>query len=133
MDYHMVNTRKRWSGEAQEMMLRRKLVMACHNTRDEIEAIKKGDVVFLYQNRVGIIAVGQASGDREIIDFEGYDDACMTQTLSNFRRLRTPIQAATISSLLRNFAKYDKGVFRKTRFGIPTAAGKVMHAIAEIV
>ena len=133
MKYHMVNTRKGHSNTAHKRMLKDKVVMACHSTRDEIEEISKGDFVFLFQNKVGIIAMGRASGVRKIVNFEQIEDAGMIQKLSGFTRLKTPIQAATVTAMLRNFAGYKKGVYAKTRVEIPTNCGIVLRAVGEAV
>jgi len=113
MKYHLVNTRIRHSDTAQKRMLKDRVVLACFSTRDEIEEINKGDFVFLYQNTVGIIAMGKASGVSEIIDFA--------------------IHASTVTAILQNFADYEKGVFVKTRVEIPATAGKTLKAIGEVV
>ena len=133
MKYHLVNTRIRHSDTAQKRMLKDRVVLACFSTRDEIEEINKGDFVFLYQNTVGIIAMGKASGVSEIIDFERVKDAATIQSLNGFSRLKTAIHASTVTAILQNFADYEKGVFLKTRVEIPATAGKTLKAIGEVV
>ena len=132
MKYHLVNTRTRYGGTAQKKILKDKVVMACFDTRDEIEEIGKGDIVFLYENKVGIIAMGTSSGVCKIVEFEKVQGGGMIQSLRGFIRLKTPIQAATITAILRNFADYEKGVFLKTRVEIPTKAAKAIQAIGEV-
>jgi hypothetical protein len=113
-------------------MLKDKVVMACFNIRDEIEEIAKGDFVFLFQNKVGIVAIGKASGVCKIVDFEKVEDGGMIQKLRGFTRLKTPIRASTITAVLRNFDGYEKGVFLKTRVEIPAISGSALKAIGEV-
>ena len=133
MNFHLVNTRTAHSDTAHKKMLKDKVVLAVFRTRDEIDEIAKGDFVFLFQNKVGIVAMGKASGVRKIIDFEEVEDGGMLQSLSGFVKFKTPIQASTVTAILRNFAGYEKGVFLRTRVEIPVISGKALRAIGNVI
>jgi len=58
--FYMVNTNLTWNLLAYRDMLTKEKASAWGDRKYAISAIKKGDTVFLYHNRVGVIAFGKA-------------------------------------------------------------------------
>ncbi|MBI4334747.1 MAG: hypothetical protein HY673_26130 [Chloroflexi bacterium] len=61
--YFVVNTNLTWSTEDYKDMLTQHKAAAWGRPKGGIKRIKKGDTVFLYHNRVGVIAYGRTSDD----------------------------------------------------------------------
>lgn len=131
MNYHLLNTRMRWSKLAQKRMLQKHVAFACNNAQPEINKIAQGDVVFLYQNRVGIIAYGIAHGPINTLSWEDGLDNASERNLKNFQQLKNPIPPADISAICKRLGKYEKGVFVRTRFSLPETVGKRLLEIAK--
>ena len=88
----------------------------------KIERLAKGDVVFLYQNGVGIVAFGEA--DAKLVKGpyhgdSGAQDEEYSRKLNNFQRVSTPLTAARIKQITG--VNY---VFRSTMFGLDADSGK---------
>jgi len=132
MKYHLVNTDLRYVPEGHDYMLKEKRVAAFFDRADEVDEIARGDVVFLYQNKVGV--VGAATGKLEIgpreWDGELYEDAAHSQRLNRFRSVKPAIEARTVSAICANFGKMKKGVFLRTRFELPPRVGKALYGLA---
>ena len=82
----------------------------------KIERFSKGDLVFLYQSGVGIVACGHASGSLVKAPYRGdlkYPDEEYYMTLNRFRRVDPPLTASEIKTISgRNYS------FRGTMFSI---------------
>jgi len=65
-----------------------------------IDRIRKSDIVFLYENGVGIVAYGKGSG--ETLKKDNYEDKdeCHYQKLIDYVKLESPISAAEIKKVL---------------------------------
>lgn len=99
--FFLLNTNKGNGDEDQDFMLSRQAAAAFYAPwKHYIEEIKAGDVVFLYQNQVGIIAYGTGTGKIEKADHEGKKDECFYQVLDGFTKLDKPMKAADITSSL---------------------------------
>jgi len=74
----------------------------------KIERLSRGDVIFLYQTGVGIVATGVASGKLEKYAYHGdpqYQDEEYCMQLDHFIRLPTPLPAAKIKQIAgRNYS-----------------------------
>jgi len=96
----------------------------------KIEQIGRGDVVFLYQSGIGIVAVGEADGKLMKAAYHAnpdHQDEEYFMRLRNFDRIQRPLSAAEIKKLCK--VNY---VFMGTMFGIAAESGKVLRrAIAE--
>ena len=109
--FHLLNTNKRHDRRDGKRMYDEGIAAAFYgNWKKEIDKIKKNDVVFLYENGVGIIAFGLADGKVEIEDKNGDKGQMHYQKLNSFVKLEEAYKASKIKSTLnRNF------VFLKTK------------------
>jgi hypothetical protein len=85
----------------------------------KIEQLGKGDVVFLYQSRIGIVALGKADGNLVKCPYEGNPDEEYFRKLHQFRRLSRPLTAAEIKTITG-----INHVFMGTMFGVDIESGK---------
>ncbi|MCZ7402597.1 MAG: hypothetical protein O8C61_10285 [Candidatus Methanoperedens sp.] len=69
--YFSVNTNRTYRPNSYKEMLQEKKAAAYYDRKEEIIKINKGDTVFLYHNRVGVIAFGKAIDSYKIKDFAG--------------------------------------------------------------
>jgi hypothetical protein len=109
--FHLLNTNKRHDERDGQRMCNEGIASAFYGDwKKEIDKIKKNDVVFLYENGVGIIAFGVADGKVKIEDKNGDKNEMHYQKLSSFIKLKEPYKASKIKNTLnRNF------VFLKTK------------------
>lgn len=113
--FYILNTNKRHSLEDQEWMLKEGVAGAFYDPwKYNIDRIKKGDVVFLYENGVGIVAYGRGTGE-VLYDYYGDDpEETHYQKLDGFQVLRKPLSAPEIRKILgRNV------VFLRTMAAMP--------------
>lgn len=99
--YYLLNTNLQWCIEDHERMLNEGIASAFSDPwKFKIDILKKGDVVFLYANRRGIVACGKASGTKlDIIRrTDGDDGHC--HKLDNFTILSKPLSASEIKKIL---------------------------------
>lgn len=91
----------------------------------KIESLKKGDYVFLYQSRTGIVAFGRADGNLQKKPYHGSSDdgeegiAEYCMKLLDFEKISPPLKAAEIKNI--SGVNY---VFMQTMFGIDQDSGK---------
>lgn len=113
--FHVLNTNKRHSIEDHEKMLEDGIAAAFYDPwKYNINRISKDDVVFLYENGIGIVAYGKGTGDTLIMDHDGDKDECHYQKLKDFIVLKQPFAASEIKKILgRNV------VFLRTMSGMP--------------
>lgn len=113
--FHVLNTNKAHSDEDHEWMLANQAAAAFYSPwKLNINRIKKGEVVFLYENGKGIVAYGRGTGDVQVRDHLGNKDECHYQVLEGFKTLERPLSAAAIKKELgRNV------VFLRTMSGMP--------------
>lgn len=113
--FHLLNTNKTHTDDDHEWMLANKAAAAFYAPwKLNINRIKKGEVVFLYENITGIVAYGRGTGEVQMRDHEGEKDECHYQILEGFKILEQPISAAAIKKALdRNV------VFLRTMSGMP--------------
>ncbi len=99
--YYLLNTNKRNNIEDTDRMVREQIAAAFYDPwKFNIDRIKSGDVVFLYENGVGVIAFGTAPGETLIRDYNGDVGECHYQELSGFTKLETPISAREVKKIL---------------------------------
>ncbi|MCK6250544.1 MULTISPECIES: hypothetical protein [Pseudomonas] len=100
--FHLLNTNKRHSLEDHDRMLSEGSAAAFYAPwKYNIDRIKKGDVVFLYENGKGIVAFGQGTGETEKREHRGYIEECHFQQLMDFTILDKPISAAEIKKAVQ--------------------------------
>lgn len=124
--YYILNTNFRNDEVDHESMLKEKIVAAYFSPwKHKIENLSKGDVVFLYQSGVGIVAVGKASGKLKIRNYHAdqkHVDEEYYMKLNQFHLLKTPISASDIKGVT--------GVnhrFMSTMFGVDADNGKKLY------
>lgn len=111
INYHLFNTNKRYNSSDGVRMLKEQIVSAFYKPwKFEINKINKDDIVFLYENGVGIIAYGKASGQLIVTDRDGDKDEMHYQKLNDFIILEKPIKASKIKEILNT-----QLVFMRTR------------------
>ncbi len=95
----------------------------------KIKSLQKGDFIFLYQSRSGVVAVGKADGRLQINPYHGNPDdgeegtAEYCMQLRSFQRVAPPLTAAEIKTI----TEVDY-VFMQTMFGIGEDSGtKLMN------
>lgn len=113
--FHVLNTNRRHDENDHDYMLHNGIAAAFYDPwKFNIDRIKKGDTVFLYENGVGIVAYGSGSGETLIKDRYDDKDECHYQELADFRILDKPLSAARVKKVLgRNVA------FLRTMSGMP--------------
>lgn len=120
--HYILNTNCAHNLQHHEDMLREHKAAAYYpGWREKIERLQKGDLVFLYQSGVGIVAYGTASGKLEKRDCDGHKDYEYFMTLEKFRRLKTPMSAAQMKE-----AAGPGFTFRQTLFAISGDSGAVL-------
>jgi hypothetical protein len=90
----------------------------------KIERLEKGDVVFLYQSRVGIVAFGEADGKLVKVSYQGnpaHPDEEYSMKLQRFQRVSPPLSAAEIKKI-----SGINHVFMSTMFGLDADSGKAI-------
>lgn len=104
--FYILNTNKRHSLQDQEWMLKEGVAAAFYKPwKLNINRIKKGNVVFLYENGVGIVAYGRGTEDIQIGDYNGDLKETHYQKLDGFKVLSKALSAPEIKKILgRNVA-----------------------------
>lgn len=88
----------------------------------KIERLAKGDVVFLYQSGVGIVAFGEADARLVKAPYQKdpkVPDEEYSRKLNNFQRVSPPLSAAEIKQITG-----VNHVFMSTMFGLDAESGK---------
>ena len=125
-NFHVLNTNRRHNEDDQEHMLSLGIAAAFYEPwKYNIDRIKKGDVVFLYENGVGIVAYGKGSGVTQKKDRHEDKDECHYQELDEFVILKRPLSAARIKEILNRNV-----VFLRTMAGMPDGQ-KVLDEITS--
>lgn len=124
--YQILNTNIRNSPDDHESMLKETIAAAYFSPwKHKIESLGKGDIVFLYQSGVGIVAVGKASGKLQIRNYhkeQKHVDEEYFMKLNQFHLLGSPMSASEIKGIT--------GVnhrFMGTMFGIDSESGKKLY------
>ncbi|HUS44663.1 MAG TPA: hypothetical protein VM219_01305 [Phycisphaerae bacterium] len=126
--YYIVNTNYRNDPKDHEMMLKERVASAFFTPwKEKIARINKGDVVFLYQSGVGILAVGVANGKLQKRAYQGNPDnkdEDFSMPLTKFELVDPPMAPSEI--------KETCGVnyrFMSTLFSIDAEAGRKLETI----
>jgi hypothetical protein len=121
--YYILNTNyKNDHVDHDDMLLNKKAAAYFEPWKYKIARLSKGDIVFLYQSGVGIVAFGEASGKLEKHPFHGEakhadEEYCMQ--LKNFINIMPALTAAEI----KRITTVDY-VFMGTMFGVDFENGK---------
>lgn len=113
--FHILNTNKGNSIDDHERMVKDGIAAAFYGEwKFNINRIKKGETVFLYENGVGVVAFGKGTGVTLTRMHEGKKDECHYQELEGFTLLSTPISASEVKKTLNRNV-----VFLRTMSGMP--------------
>lgn len=113
--FHILNTNKGNNEEDHDRMIENGVAAAFYDPwKYNIDRIKKGDFVFLYENCVGVVAFGKGTGNTLVRDHEGQKDECHYQELHDFNLVSVPITASEIKKILNRNV-----VFLRTMSSMP--------------
>ena len=99
--FYILNTNKRHGLEDHEWMLSQGVAAAFYDPWSfNIDRIKRGDVVFLYENGVGIVAYGKGTGTVLLADYGDDVEETRYQKLDDFKVLSKPLSATEIKKIL---------------------------------
>jgi hypothetical protein len=126
--YYIVNTNYRNDTQDHDMMLKEHVAAAFFTPwKEKIARIAKGDVVFLYQSGVGIVAVGVANGKLKKRPYQGnaeHPDEDFSMPLTKFQTIDEPVTAAEI----KEFCGVNYR-FMSTLFSIDAEAGRKLDTV----
>jgi len=121
--YYILNTNVSNTQQDHDDMLSHGKVAAYFDPwKFKIERLAKGDVVFLYQSGVGIVAFGEADGKLVKAAYQGnpaHPDEEYSMTLQRFQRVSPPLTAAEIKKVTGINHR-----FMSTMFGLDADSGK---------
>ena len=124
--YYILNTNFRNDEDDHKSMLKEKIAAAYFSPwKHKIENISKGDVVFLYQSGVGIVAVGKASGKLKMRNYHAdpkHTDEEYYMKLNQFHVLEKPLSASEIKGVTGINHR-----FMSTMFGVDADNGKKLY------
>ena len=124
--YYILNTNFRNDEIDHKSMIKEKIAAAYFSPwKHKIENISKGDVVFLYQSGVGIVAVGKASGKLKIRNYHAdptHIDEEYYMKLNQFHVLEKPLSASEIKGVTSVNHR-----FMSTMFGVDADNGKKLY------
>ena len=121
--YYILNTNYSNSEiDHNDMLENRKCAAYYDPWKYKIDKLNKGDLVFLYQSGVGIVAFGEADGKVNICDYQNNPkekDEEYYMFLKNFNKIKKPLEAWEIKNITEiNY------VFMQTMFAIDSESGK---------
>ena len=123
--YYILNTNSAESQEDHDDMLKTGKAAAYFDPwKFKIERLARGDVVFLYQSGIGIVALGEADGNLVKRPYYGNRDPDeeYSMKLQRFQTVSPPITAAEIKKITG--VNY---VFMDTMFGLDAEIGKAIR------
>ena len=124
--YYILNTNASNTQEDHDDMLAQGKAAAYFDPwKYKIERLAKGDVVFLYQSGVGIVALGEADGKLVKAPYQGnpeHPDEEYSMKLQRFERVTPPVTAAEIKKITG-----VNHVFMGTMFGVDADGGKAIR------
>ena len=117
--FFILNTNKRHDVAAHRDMVTNGVAAAfCDPWKFQIERIKEGDRVFLYENGVGIVGTGIASCEVEKMEYDGVAEDAYRKKLKDYRRVK-PLNARDIKKVVGSNL-----IFLRTLFEVPAEFGK---------
>lgn len=117
--FFILNTNKRHDIATHRDMVTNGIAAAfCDPWKFQIERIKEEDVVFLYENGVGIVGTGIAPREVEKAEYDGVAEDAYRKKLIDYRRVK-PLNARDIKKVVGSNL-----VFLRTLFEVPAEFGK---------
>jgi predicted RNA-binding protein with PUA-like domain len=132
---YSVNTNRTYWPEIYKEMLREKKAAAYYNRKEEITKINKGDTVFLYHNRVGVIAFGKAIESYRKKEFNGDQNEEYFIPLKFTWEINPdyePEKAIKFSEIKSKLKYNSPPFFRKTVYPINEEIAKKIIKISKI-
>ena len=124
--YYILNTNyKNDEDDHNDMLNQTKAAAYFDPWKYKIERLSKGDVIFLYQSGVGIVAIGEADGKLNKAAYHGDPtkaDEEYFMRLLRFQRVTPPMTAREIKNITG-----VNHVFMGTMFGLDDEAGKALR------
>jgi hypothetical protein len=122
MNYYINNTNlSNGKTDHEDMLLNGKASANDDPWKFKIERILQDDIVFLYQNEVGIVALGEADGTIIKEPYEGDPEGKYSMNLQRFHHVKPPLTAGEIKSIAG--IEYP---FRHTLFQLDGTSGKAI-------
>ena len=98
---YIINTNKKYDSNIEIEMLNEKKCAAYYSPwKEDIDKIEANDLIFLYSNKVGIIARGTASGISEVKDYHGDIDEEHYMQLDRFQKLKIHLTSSSINKIV---------------------------------
>jgi hypothetical protein len=117
--FFILNTNKRHDVDAHREMVTNGVAAAfCDPWKYQIDRIKEGSVVFLYENGVGIVGTGLASREVEKAEYAGVAEDAYRKKLIDYRRVK-PLNAREIKKVAGGNL-----IFLRTLFEVPAEYGQ---------
>ena len=118
--FFILNTNKRHDPATHRDMVTNGVAAAFSDPwKFQIERIKEGDTVFLYENGVGIVGMGIApAGEAEKVEYDGVAEDAYRKKLTDYKRVK-PLNARDIKK-----AVGSNLIFLRTLFKVSAEFGK---------
>lgn len=125
--FFILNTNKRHDITTHRDMVTNGVAAAfCDPWKFQIERIKEGDVVFLYENGVGIVGTGTAPRDVEKVEYDGVAEDAYRKKLMGYKKVK-PLNARDIKKVIGGNL-----IFLRTLFKVPAEFGqKILENMHE--
>jgi hypothetical protein len=129
--FFILNTNKRHDEDSHRDMVTNGVAAAfCDPWKYQIERIKEGSVVFLYENGVGIVGTGVAPREVEKVEYHGVAEDAYRKKLIDYRRVK-PLNAGEIKREIKKVAGGNL-VFLRTLFEVPVEYGqKIQESLQD--
>jgi hypothetical protein len=86
----------------------------CNPWKFQIERIKEGDIVFLYENGVGIVGMEIAPREVEKVEYDGVAEDAYRKKLVDYRRVK-PLNARDIKKVIGSNLIFLRTLFKCPR------------------
>ena len=130
--FFILNTNKRHDEDSHRDMVTNGVAAAfCDPWKYQIERIKEGSVVFLYENGVGIVGTGVAPREVEKVEYHGVAEDAYRKKLIDYRRVK-PLNAGEIKKEIKKVGGGNL-IFLRTLFEVPAEYGqKIQESLQDV-
>jgi hypothetical protein len=126
--YFVLNTNRSNNDEDHFKMVTEGLAAAFTvGWKHKIDVLREGDTVFLYESKVGIVGIGQATGKTEVLDYYEQIDGTHQQVLTDYKRV-APLNAREIKKITGSNMR-----FLHTMFNISSRDGELLEKHISII